>query len=1143
MDHVHDPPGSKPIELVIGTMVETAEKAVTTLSLAEDLSSVDTAALKAELATLYNVPASSITLSASAGSTILAIQIAESPGLALSDITAAMSAATDSALTSALGASVTTTVAPASQLVVGEVQCQPGYWCSAGDSIPCGNGTYNSLYDQHSQAACDQCPRNSFTPSIASTSLNDCMCDLGHFQILTTLAENVDDPDNPGGLTGFPGRVVSPLTFGIECIPCMIGTNCSQIDGVWINPDDPRWEDANLPSPGYSLQNLPVKHGYWRTNLNSTDVKRCPDERMNCSTTAGTWRCQTTSGCRGTSCAPGLTGAFCQLCESSGSFYVAATVDAIAHCAECGGTLAATLGFAGGVLAALPFLVLILLRMKRMLVEKKPALVSRAAYFNDIFKPANKLKIMIGFYMIATKVDNVYEVELPADVKKFLARLSGWITLGVRGVETTPLECMGLSGHVPRLLFWILVPPVVIVIVVAGNMAARAWSKRRNGAAPDGTLFEQSLPLVLKAMFLAYPVVTQVAFESFPCYEFDNRLYRYLKADVNIDCNTSAYAGATGLAWVAIILYPIGLLVLNFALLVRCRKSLLAGEETPLTRATAFLHKEYDPICFWWELAEMLRRFLLVGLFVVIQPGQIMQICAGTIVAGIFLLIQLQAKPYKNPSDDLLASASSFALLMVFLCSIFYKYASLIDSEELQAKMSDEQREDYITSSLALSVILIVSVLGSILAAAVLAAVQVAQEIRKRMALRLLKYAKDGKEVVCKRLTDAQAFHLFLSHAWPAAQDRMRIVKERFGECLPSARVFLDVDDLKSGSGTAEVDKSECILVFTTTSYFCKKNSMKELYRAVVQRRPILAMLEPDTTQEGGLTQAAITEMLTSEQLDGVKFEWLKKQHGKWAKEGALAPDAFDHAPSGAEVAASLFAVNPVEWNRLPHFQDVTIRLIAERGILHSEAGKLYMQGEVSSIKVALKPPTYDHHLYVSPHNAGAKELAEELARSDVLDAKGKQQKVELSFTSNLGSRDRCDHMLVLLDDRTWTSGETTAAFIQELESGMAAGIHMLCVHEFPSVVGPPRHECEFALMFRSDWTPDHLQSGETNLYREIALALKGAEWRTPGLVALASKIAGSSATHQAGHSTEPVIVKDEQAGQGQEAAQGDLNA
>jgi hypothetical protein len=318
------------------------------------------------------------------------------------------------------------------------------------------------------------------------------------------------------------------------------------------------------------------------------------------------------------------------------------------------------------------------------------------------------------------------------------------------------------------------------------------------------------------------------------------------------------------------------------------------------------------------------------------------------------------------------------------------------------------------------------------------------------------------------------------------------------------------VDDLKSGSGTAEVDKSECILVFTTTSYFCKKNSMKEMYRAVVQRKPILAMLEPDMTQEGGLTQATITEMLTSEKLEGVKFDWLKKQHGKWLDEGALAPAAFDHAPSGAEVAASLFAVEAVEWNRLPHFQDVTIRLIAERGILGGASGALYLQGEAASIKVVLKPPAEEFHLYCSPHNAGAMELAQELGASDVWETKATKQSAALRWTDSLEARERCEHMLVLLDDRTWTSGETTAKFIEEIESGMAAGIHMLCVHEFPSVVGPPRHECDFALMFRSDWTPDHLQSGPTNLYKEIALALKGAEWRKPGFVALASKLAAS---------------------------------
>ena len=63
------------------------------------------------------------------------------------------------------------------------------------------------------------------------------------------------------------------------------------------------------------------------------------------------------------------------------------------------------------------------------------------------------------------------------------------------------------------------------------------------------------------------------------------------------------------------------------------------------------------------------------------------------------------------------------------------------------------------------------------------------------------------------------------------------------------------------------------------------------------------------------------------------------------ASDWKVTPDAID-------VCSALFAVPPVEWNRLPHIQDVTIRLVAEKGILQGKAGKLYLQGEQASCKV-----------------------------------------------------------------------------------------------------------------------------------------------------------------------------------------------
>ena len=141
--------------------------------------------------------------------------------------------------------------------------------------------------------------------------------------------------------------------------------------------------------------------------------------------------------------------------------------------------------------------------------------------------------------------------------------------------------------------------------------------------------------------------------------------------------------------------------------------------------------------------------------------------------------------------------------------------------------------------------------------------------------------------------------------------------------------------------------------------------------------------------------------------------------------------------------------------------------------------------------------------------------VAEELQHAGVFEqAKGKKkQSDELRWTTAVGSMAKCDHMLVLLDERTWTSGEDTAKLVEHIHKAMELGVHLVCVHEFPSVVGPPRHQCEFARMFDDDWTPKHLMKGlGFNIYKEIAIALKASEWRLPGLVALAGKVAANGA-------------------------------
>ena len=56
-------------------------------------------------------------------------------------------------------------------------------------------------------------------------------------------------------------------------------------------------------------------------------------------------------------------------------------------------------------------------------------------------------------------------------------------------------------------------------------------------------LLETALPPLLKLAFLAYPLITNLAFDAFSCYKFEDS--QWLKADVDIECDTPKHNRAT----------------------------------------------------------------------------------------------------------------------------------------------------------------------------------------------------------------------------------------------------------------------------------------------------------------------------------------------------------------------------------------------------------------------------------------------------------------------------------------------------------------------------------------------------------------------------------------------------------------------
>ena len=176
--------------------------------------------------------------------------------------------------------------------------------------------------------------------------------------------------------------------------------------------------------------------------------------------------------------------------------------------------------------------------------------------------------------------------------------------LGLLGLE---LGCLQLGSFFNQLLFLLLSPCVLGLLVLACSMAVEVFTKRETASLQAGVI--RSLPYLLYLLFFAFPLVSSLAFQAFDCEEFDDGT-RFLRADYSLQCNgdDAEYHRVVSLAWVAIGLYPVCVPLLYLMLLLSARKAILTEQPTDLSRSLTFLHQDYAPSMFWWEMVEISKK-------------------------------------------------------------------------------------------------------------------------------------------------------------------------------------------------------------------------------------------------------------------------------------------------------------------------------------------------------------------------------------------------------------------------------------------------------------------------------------------------------------------------------------------------------
>ena len=945
----------------------------------------------------------------------------------------------------------------------------------AGDA-PCVACPIGEFKDSTGNGGCEPCPMGATTLAEGSISRASCVCQAGLYQAVSSSGT-------------FPTVALGEeagVAVLFECLRCPVG--------VWC----PR---------GTTLQTIHTLPGFYRPSRGSTDVRPCDDADGCGSIGAGASSADgCSSGCTGgedpaQQCHATLTGVFCKLCwNETGSYYVPGSRSEAAQCRNCPTNIVTGIYWPIGVALVILILAAATLAASRAARAMQSSRFKTKTSVRMMASVASmvttKAKILIGFYQIACAIPGVYRVTCGPIVSAVLSMAQAVITLGLDSVLLVNLQCLGAHRFEAKLLFWLLAPLALALVCVATSLCTSSGVPvRGNGAICAAA--KRTAPSVLYIFFLAAPVVTKVAFAAFPCWHFAEG--SVLRADVSVACGSTEHAHIQSLAWAAILLYPVSGWMAIAAALYATRGAILSDGASEWSDALAFMHADYKPTAaaFGWELAELLRRFLLVGLLGIVRPGHVVQALLATLYCLLHLVVQLMASPWRQPMDAVVALAASLALLLFFISAIVLKLQQSVKLVEQSAApdavaaASPAVEEALISPSL-LDGLMLVSVLGALLIAALLLVRQSAAE-RQRLArdelvarTRRLRYVRNGAEVRAPPIGSG-GYHLFLSHVWGTGQDQMRIIKQRLLEMIADLSVFLDVDDLEDISDLeGYIERTKVVLIFCSQGYFESKNCMRELVSSARKGKALLPLVE-EQGRHGGLSIEDVCERLHA----------AGDSYAKWGFDAT--------APRGNALVSALLGQSnePLEWNRLGVFQDVSLRLVAEATLRATSAvvgllQPVFVQGEVAQLRVNLGAPRAGRkfHIYCSPFNAGALELADELT-----DERG----LKIECADDASQLEECEHMLVYLHALTWTSGKASDELASEVAAAMGARVHVLLAHEMPGAGGQAaRHAVAFGSFFST--TPQSLLT--RGIYDQIAVPLKGGEWRKASLALLAKALA-----------------------------------
>jgi hypothetical protein len=352
-----------------------------------------------------------------------------------------------------------------------------------------------------------------------------------------------------------------------------------------------------------------LEPGFWRLSERTTDIRRCDGSANRSSGCLG--------GAGGGSCQDGQSGPLCQVCHRPDEYY-----DALAKSGSCSKCPDWSIQVLFLLLTLLGLLLLfslcsLLYRSKSpyKLIKRIVKMLHKLNARQKQFNLNTKVKICVAFYQCVFVLNTTYSVHLPSSFTEWTGAIRvvafDWLSFAL------PAGCL-VRGYTLRVIVMGLAPILLLLgklcISISKALYTDWWKGEHSlaGALRHGLL--AAVPFMLLNIFLSVPSVSSRIFAAWACegYGLEPGVESYfLRVDPSIECDSASHMRLKQVAIYFIMIWAVGVPCIYAFLLLKARRGILSRTPNRWSHACSFLHHDYTPECYWFEMVELLRRLVL----------------------------------------------------------------------------------------------------------------------------------------------------------------------------------------------------------------------------------------------------------------------------------------------------------------------------------------------------------------------------------------------------------------------------------------------------------------------------------------------------------------------------------------------------